>query len=184
MIYLPELFYFDDTPGFPLKEAVAVTAQVISQWCSRYNAKLLAPKKGVKITERKGLLPADEERQKFIKDLINWIFTNSIYDMFALFLYRDSHKAKITAAFDHHDDTCCWALNLAPNEFEILQKEWSKNGLPKDMFYPEGKEKRVVQKKGRFSRALESVGFTIENSKIYTPKQWQAELKKKQHGSK
>lgn len=173
MLYSPELFYFFDQKDTPLKKAVLVTAKEIAKYCTYYKAKLIVPKKGVKEKERQGLLPsAAEEKEKFAKELIEWIFSNSLnLGLFTLTLDNleiGKDKERV-AKFDHHDDTCCWVLNLSKDEFLSLQNAWKNNDLPADLFFPE-EQTKIVKAKG----LLGWFGFT----KIYSPKRWENEKQK------
>jgi hypothetical protein len=116
MLYLPELHYFFDQKDFPFEKAVLVTARKVSESCGYYKAKLISPLKGVKEMEHKGNLPSTtEEKHKFIESLIKWIFYNSVtQDLFALFLDDEEigKRKDKPAKFDHHDDSCCWVMNL------------------------------------------------------------------------
>lgn len=163
MIYHPELFYFYDTKDFPLKKALLATAKAVSNYCYDYSSQLITPKKGAKEKTKQGILPRDKKkRERFIEDIFDWIAENSkCWDLFALFLYGKQHNTKPdeTDKFDHHDDTCCWALNLTDVEFAAVQKEWQRNNLPQDLFYPRDSG---IQK-----------GWHC-----YTPKRWQAKSKK------
>lgn len=180
MLYLPELYYFYQKE-FPSEKAVAVTAKTVAVWCTEYKAELLAPRKGVHEKKREGVLPSDERaRRQLIGELTDWIFHNSIVsNLFALFLYRTEVEKKSVATFDHHDDTCCWALHCTPQEFLTLQSAWRNAGLPDDLFYEEGKGVKVVRPPSIFDRFLAMFGFTGETSKIYTPKQWEQEQQKR-----
>ena len=126
MLYFPELYYFFDQKDFPLQRAVFVTAKEIAKYCTYYKAKLIVPQKGIKEKERQGLLPV-EEKDKFIEELMEWMFSNSLnLGLFTLTLDNlEIGKAKEKVAkFDHHDDTCCWVLNLSEDEFFKLQNVW------------------------------------------------------------
>lgn len=173
--YVAELYYLQDhKKTFPYRRAVKVTAQAVSRWCAYYYAKLLAPLSDrVRPRERAGRLPADPaERERFVGDLVDWIFANSVLDdLFVLFLDdRPVPRPRQMPKFDHPDDTCCWALNLNAEEFATLQAVWREHGLPEDLFYPP--ERTIcVPYKGRAvgGKVLEALGF----QKCYTPKQWE-----------
>lgn len=162
MIYHSELYYFYDTKDFPSEKAFLVTAKAVSRFCKDYYAELIAPKKGVKDKTKSEDLPGDiTKREKLIEEILTWIRENSeVNDLFALFLYGNPRNTNSEECekFDHHDDTCCWALNLTEEEFAELQAEWRKNQLPDDLFYPRN---LGIQK-----------GW-----KYYTPKQWKEKNK-------
>lgn len=188
MLYLPELYYFFDQKNFPLEKTVLVTAKKVSESCGYYQARLIWPLKGVKETERQGSLPAaTEEKHKFIEELIKWIFSNLATPLedFALFFDDEEigQRKDNSAKFSHHDDTCCWAMNITEREFQDLKTAWKNNGLPEDLFYPEGQEIKIMKPPGAIARLLIKLGFTFENSKIYTPKRW-AEKKQKEFAAK
>ncbi len=176
MIYAAELFYLQDQRDFPLQEAVLVTAKTIAQWCTHYQAKLLAPaKKYQGPIERQGILPSElAERASFVEGLVQWIFVNSqIEELFYLLLDdRPVSQADRIAKFAHHDDTCCWFLNLSEDEFVILQDAWRKNDWPANLFYPEN-ETFCVAHPGNSLKAkvLRALGV----QKCYTPMQLQAD---------
>jgi len=100
--------------------------------------------------ERSGRLPEDlEERDRFVAELVDWLFEDSaIEELFCLMLDDEplpsQGKAK-TAKFDHHDDTCCWALNLSEEEFAQVQSSWVEHNLPEDLFCPEHLRVREVR---------------------------------------
>lgn len=179
MLYLPELYYLQDQADFPLKKAVEVTAVTVSRWCSCYEAQLIAPfSKDIVPTQKSGALPeAMAERERFVGELVAWVFANSNPpELFALRLNDCALSEKGSVAkFDHPDDTCCWVLNLSESEFDELQEAWQAHGLPKDLFYPEGKQICVPYPgkgwKARLSRAL-------GGQRCYTPKQWEQEALK------
>lgn len=162
MIYHPELYYFFDTKDFPLERALLVTAKAVSKYCKEYSAELVVPQKGINDKSRAGELPkAKVDREILIDEIFDWIKDNSEFsDMFALFLYgspRNSNPEECDK-FDHHDDTCCWALNLTDEEFKEVQAEWRKNDLPDDLFY---NRDLGIQKGWHY----------------YSPKQWEARNK-------
>jgi hypothetical protein len=141
MHYLPELFYLQDQIAFPFQKAFLITATGVSRWSSYYYARLITPKsRDITPVEQKGSLPIGiEKKETFITELVTWLFENSQVDqLFCLFLDDEPlTQTGRVAKFDHHDDTCCWVLNLLETEFSDLQKLWKLNGLPQDLFYPE-----------------------------------------------
>ena len=176
MIYLPEYSYYFRKKDFPFEKAVIVTAKSISKGCKGYKAQLISPKKGIKECIKEGTLPkSQKEKEKFIENIFKWIFDNSFCsDLFAFFLYEDyPHLKNYPAKFDHHDDTCCWCLNLDEKEFEELKKVLKKNKLPDDLFYSEDKLICVLAEPGIMGRFLNKIGFTIESKRCYTPKEWE-----------
>ncbi len=175
MHYLPELYYLQDQKDFPFRKAVRVTATAISHWSHYFYAEVIAPvSEHVNPTKCSGSLPdGKREREAFITELIDWLFENSIADdLFALFLSDSpTPNREGIAKFDHHDDTCCWVLNLTEQEFATLQAVWKENGLPEDLFYP-AHAMRSVPLPGNSiaSRLLRKLGMR----KYYTPRQWEA----------
>jgi hypothetical protein len=172
--YLPELYYFFDQPDFPLEHALSVTAQAVSRWCEYYHAHLIVPVAGAASRQRAGRLPRSlEERGPFVDDVLDWIFTHSeIQYLFTLYLDVEPLPVKgRTAKFDHHDDTCCWVLMLTAEEFEELQAAWKANGLPQDLFYPDGAGRTVPY---RGDGRLASIAQRFGANRYYTPKQWEA----------
>lgn len=177
MFYLPELYYLQDQANFPLQKAVEVTAITVSRWCSYYEARLIALlSKDILPAQKSGPLPeAMAERERFVGELVAWIFASSNPpELFALWLSDRplSEKGRI-AKFDHPDDTCCWVLDLSESEFGELQEAWRAHGLPTDLFYPEGKQICLPYPgKGWKARLLRAFG----GQQCYTPKQWEQEF--------
>jgi hypothetical protein len=176
MLYLPELYYLQDQPDFPLSKAIEVTAVTVSRWCFWYEARLIAPaSKSITPIQKSGPLPAElQARQKFVGELVAWLVNNSNPpDLFALRLDDQAlPKQDRVARFDHHDDTDCWVLNLSPQEFSELQLAWQAHGLPADLFYPEGMQICVPYPgKSWRARLLRRLG----GQRCYTPKQWERE---------
>lgn len=181
MLYFPELYYFFDTKNFPIDKAELVTAKKISEWCIFYKAGLVTAKQGIKEKIQEDKLPDTiEEKHKMIQQLFDWINSNSQDNsLFTLFLNDKEiiNNGVELNKFDHHDDTCCWILNLLEQEFKELQNAWQEAGLPKNLFYLEGTETKIIKPNGLIGTILTKFGFTIENSKIYTPKRWEAKQK-------
>lgn len=176
MFYLPELYYLQDQRDFPLHKAIEVTAATVSRWCGYYETQLIAPiSKDIVPTQKRGPLPeAMAERERFVRELVAWIFANSNPpDLFRLLLSDQPRVEKGSVAkFDHPDDTCCWVLNLSESEFGALQDAWQANGLPTDLFYPDGQQICVPYPgKGWKTRLLRALG----GQRCYTPKQWEQE---------
>ena len=179
MLYAAELFYLQDQRGFPFQNAVLVTARTVAQWCSHFRARLLVPlQKHIVPLEKQGLLPTDPlEKEAFVTELVQWIFANSIVDDLFYLLLDDEPIPRVNkvAKFDHHDDTCCWFLNLTESEFVILQDAWRKNDLPENLFYPE-QEMVCVPYPGNGLKAKVLRFFGAQ--KCYTPMQWQTRVTK------
>lgn len=185
MRYLPELYYFFDERDFPLEKAVLTTALEVSKYSKYYKAKLITPIKGLEEIEKVGILPEDEqERMKFVSEIIEWIFrSSSDKSLFTLllsnfdlrldksFMNGDDYK------FGHFDDTCCWILNLEQIEFDKLKEAWTKNNLPTDLFYAE--DQAVIYEKpiGLIGKLLKCIGFTVSNTQTFSPKEWELENK-------
>ena len=174
MIYQPEEYYFRKR-SFPFKKAMLVTTQTLAQQCRYYKATLLAPKKGVREKERRGeLLMTKKEKEAFIAGLFRWIFRNSyVPDLFTLYLNSEpitmQKKSTNQLKYNHHDDTCCWTLNLSTKEFTALKKALKKNKLPDDLFFPLNK-----WVKGEPKRLF----WIFKGETYYTPKQWEMRQKK------
>ena len=179
MHYLPELYYLQDQKDFPLQKAVQVTAAAVGLWCDFFYAKIIMPKsKLLPSVDKQGQLPKYAgDREIFIVDLVNWLFENSLATgLFTLFLDDEpTPKRDKVAKFDHHDDTCCWVLNLTETEFSQLQSVWRENDLPEDLFYPEQAGLCIPYPGSGFKAKLwRALGVL----KTYTPKQYQEEEKK------
>ncbi len=172
MRYLPELYYLQDQIGFPFQKAVLITAIAVSHTCQHYYANLITPNKNhADPVEKSGSLPTDpREKEIFITGLIQWLFDNSISEeLFCLFLSAQPLSTPSPPNFDHHDDTCCWTLNISQNEFNSLQTFWSDHNIPADLFYPETHTIcDPYPGTGLISWLLRAVGV----QKCYTPKQW------------
>jgi hypothetical protein len=177
MSYAAELLYWQDQRNFPFQKAFLVTARTVAQWCTHYQAKVLVPiRKHQNPIEKQGILPSEPaEKAFFVTELIQWIFSNSqIEELFYLLLdNQPTPQTNRVAKFDHHDDTCCWCLNLTESEFIILQDAWSKNGLPVDLFYPE-QETVCMPYPGNGLKAKVLRLFGVQ--KCYTPLQWRTRV--------
>ena len=137
MIYSPETYYFD-TKDFPFDKAFLSTAQTVATWCASYKVRLVAPKSGVKAKERTGIFTDDQiKNAETVAELYDWIRENSGTGEVFFFSMRSGQEQaqNEVATFDHHDDTCCWALNITEEQFKILQANWKEAGLPEDLFY-------------------------------------------------
>lgn len=169
MTYQFETYYYND-PHFPRKKAELITATILSRWAVYYEARLIAPIKGVGKETRKGELSLKdpEESRKIIADVVKWIHANSVVDdLFYLVLYEAYPPTDLRqqpALFDHHDTAAAsWGLELNDDQFATLQKELVANDLPKDLFYPADKMVAVPIR-------LFGIPF---GSRYYTPKQWE-----------
>jgi hypothetical protein len=175
MRYSPELYYLQDRKNFAFRKAVLVTATTVAQWCSYYDAKLLAPKDSdLAPKQRTGALPSDsQEKEVFLNELINWIFENSwVDDLFVLFLDDGPvPRSEGVAKFDHHDDTCCWVLNLSEGQYAELQAAWKAHDLPRDLFYPPPEVDYCIPYQGDGLKARLYRFLGVKN--CYTPKQWE-----------
>lgn len=177
MLYLPELYYFWDQQEFPSDEAFLLSVQIMGQWCRYFSAEILNPVKGMTDTYNLGELPEDpEKRKEFLKELVHWLTINSaVSDDFCLVMDTEPLERKKFYGgekFSYYEP-CCWNIDLTHDQFSELQTALEKNGLPKDLFYPEDKQVNIPQKPGFFGKLLK-----IESGKTYTPKQWEAEQKK------
>src|SRR3990167_9992161 len=107
MIYLPEDFYFKNVQDFPCQKAILVTAKTIARWSDSYEARILEPKRGVKVKQRFGDLPKNtNDREKLTEEILNWIWDNSTgLITFSLYI-KKSIGNEYKNIFDHHDDSC------------------------------------------------------------------------------
>ena len=174
MFYCPELYYLVNGSDFPYRNTVRVTATTISRWSSYYRAELLAPEsKDIAPTCKSGPLPTNaREKEAFVAELVSWIFESSLLDTLFYLRLDDKPVPKSggTAKFDHHDDTCCWVLDLSESEFAELQAAWQRHGLPRDLFYPAGQGVCVpFAGTGWMARLFRALGV----QSCYTPKQWE-----------
>ena len=157
MIYAAELFYWQD-PNFSFEKGLRVTAETLATFAKAYDARLITPKDKQVLTKQSGLLPEDlTARQTAVRELIDWVLdASAVNDMFSFFLSDETTvSTKQVNLFDHHDDTCCWALNLTEEQFAALKDAWQRHNLPTDLFF------------------LETAGQQIGNY-YYTPKQFEA----------
>lgn len=174
MLYAAELFYLQDRHDVPFQEAVLVTATTVAQWCTHFRARLLSYPKGyTDVTEEAGRLPLEAaDKERFVAGLVTWLFEHStVKELFYLLLDdRPVPQKERIARFQHPDDTCCWLLNLAEDEFAMLQEAWRRNGLPADLFYP-AQAMRCIPYPGRSlkSKLWRALGV----KRCYTPLQWQ-----------
>lgn len=180
MIYLPELHFFYDQNDFPTKKAVFVIAKFCAKKCNGFEAKLLAPRsKNDEKTKEGSLSKVTKQREAKVKELLEWIYDNSLFDLYYFKLFRDYPKNK-EAMFDHHDDTCCWILRLINEaEFSELKEELRKNHLPKNLFYPESAGICIPVTPGPIIKFLNLIGFNIKASRCYSPLRIEEEQKKK-----
>ena len=177
MLYLPELYYLQEQKGFPFRQAVLITATAVSRWCTHFYARIIAPKTTTPL-EKGCPLPEDiSHREAFVADLVDWLLDNSAIDeLFCLLLDNEvTPQSGKVAKFDHHDDTCCWVLNLTPTEFAYLQATWEINGLPEDLFYPEQEGLCTFYPGGGLKAKLLRV---LGVRRCYTPKQWEQERRR------
>jgi hypothetical protein len=116
---------------------IAIAAE-IGQWC-RYIKYSLIAYVGKKKSSEDFVRKEPLKRRKQIEGILDWIEINSWHNRFDLFVFfmdpsdvdplpSGGHK------FDHHDDTCCWLLNLTATEFGMVQEALVAEGLPKDLF--------------------------------------------------
>ena len=178
MHYLPELHYLQEQRDFPFRQALLITATTVSRWCAYFHARIIAPKAGYAgPLEKSGPLPEDiPRREALVADLVSWLLDNSaVDDLFSLFLDDEpTPQPGKVAKFDHHDDTCCWVLNLTEAEFAHLQAAWKAHGLPEALFYPEQDGLCIPYPgTGLKARLLRALGV----QKCYTPKQWEKAVK-------
>jgi len=162
MIYLFDTYY---SKKIDFVNAIKVSSAFASKFCSFYEAEVIFYEKNFKgLKERRGKLPTTN-KEEFVTELIEWILNSSLNDeLFKLLMYSDANSPKETCIFDHHDDTCCWALNLTEDQFEGLQRELETNDLPIDLFY-ESSKSICIKEKG--IKGL--LGF----KKSYTPKEYE-----------
>jgi len=180
-LYSAELFYFWDTPDFPFRRAVEVTATTVARWSTHYYVAVVVPRADYRGPRKKsGALPPDDEasRAAFVAGLLRWLFAASdaeAEDLFTLILHTrpvTSTAVDDAARFAHYDDTCCWTLSLTPDEFARLQDAWRAHGLPEDLFYPADAETCVPYPgTSWWARLLRRLG----GQKCFTPKQWERE---------
>lgn len=172
MIYSSDNFYFINNKKFPIEKTILVTTKTISKWCRYYKVGLIFAKKGFRNLQKSGKLPENSnEKEVFIEDIFRWIYQRSDFkDSFTLFLDSKPIGVNRLAKFDHHDDSCCWFLNLSENEFNELQEIWKNNNLPIDLFYPSDQSICVIPG-GQDWRSKLKRFFGWQY--CFSPKQWE-----------
>lgn len=165
MIYNFETYYSNKIDFI---NAVKIVASHTAKFCEFYEAGIIASKKKYKgIRNRSGQLPVDN-KDEFLSEIIDWIIENSEFnDLFKLFLYNNPISPTEPRIFDHHDDTCCWVLNLTEDQFIELQKVLSSNNLPEDLFY-ESSKSICLKANGIMGFLGFNRCFTPKEYKIYT----------------
>lgn len=139
MIYeINRAYLVDRTQPVGLDEAVLVTAKTIALDAAYFYAEVIAPTGNIQEKVKVGKLPnAGDLRASFAVELVSWLLKNSYGDLFCLLLHDEPLPTQgEPAMFNHPDDTDCWFLNLSATSFRELQKEWSANGMPSDLFLP------------------------------------------------
>lgn len=161
MIYNFETYYSDKIDYI---KVVKIVASYTASFCELFEAGIIAPKKKYKgIRNKSGQLPVDN-KDEFLSETIDWIIENSEFnDLFKLFLYNNPISPTEPRIFDHHDDTCCWVLNLTNDQFIELKNVLLSNNLPEDLFY-EPSKLICLKAKG----ILGFLGF----NKCFTPKEY------------
>lgn len=143
MIYeINRAYLFDRTQPVDVDKAVLITARSIALDATHFYAELIAPVEKSHERVKKGRLPSiGGSRAFFVTELVVWLLKNSYGDLFCLLLHDKPLPIQgEPAMFNHPDDTDCWLLSLSTTSFKRLQKEWSVNGLPSDLFLPYEKQ--------------------------------------------
>lgn len=154
--YLPEDFYFLDSPGFPTALAARVTARYIARWTDRYE---VYPLSGVPM--RKGRLPRSRAaREKLIDELFDWL--ESLPDGLGATVCNLYQQDVIL--LNQHDGIPGF-VGASPAEFEQLQDAWQANKLPADLYYPAQAERVVVE-------AVQQLGGVFRFPQRYSPLRW------------
>jgi hypothetical protein len=156
-IYRPEYYYFSNGDKERFKVAVKATEVYAARWADSYVASNMRDPS----TRKEGvLLGGPSDRQQVIRDVLDWLEgqTNSIHEQ-ALSLFRGGDFL-----LDQHDEVP-GDLNLSSSEFEQLQDEWNRLGLPRDLYYPIEEQKLVIE-------PAEAYGTVIRSQRAYTPLQW------------
>lgn len=163
MVYNFDTYYLNKVDFAKL---VTVAASFVSTKTEFYNAELTLPAdRTIAEKVRQGALP-EEKREEFIKHLVDWLIKNSLnQELFKLMLYNEPASSSEPMPFDHHDDSCCWVLNLSESDFEEFKLFLESHSLPVDLFY-KSTESVLVKNKG----ILGILGF----QKSYTPKEYEA----------
>lgn len=77
---------------------------------------------------------ASREIAKYLEQVFALAKKKKDEQLFCLFLHNKKPEPEEGCMFDHHDDSCCWVLNVTSEQYRILQKAWTKAGLPEDLF--------------------------------------------------
>src|SRR3990167_2481095 len=174
MIYLPEDFYFKNVQDFPCQKAILVTAKTIARWSDSYEAKILEPKRGVKVKQRFGDLPKNtNDREKLTEEILNWIWENSRDEHYFNLYFKNKSIIKngnFEALFSYPDNDDVWGLELSKDQFIALQKELKKNNLPEELFYEKSKEIIAIPKYYQKCSKLRRILFG--GTYAFSPKTW------------
>ena len=154
--YLPEYYYYYDTPGFPLSLATRVTASSVAQWADRYEAFTV----GSRMYHQQGLLPSySEEREELINKAVDELESHVELYVCAINLYKGDQPLL------QQGDGIPGNLTLIPYEFEQLQHDWQSHGLPGDLYYPGKDQVTVVE-------PIEMHDTVVFAEQRYTPVGW------------
>lgn len=161
MIYLFDTYYKDKIDFVAALKAAAWYCAKIANY---YEAEIIMPKK--EFTSEKSINGyLERQNENHVINIIDWLHANSDSDeLFKLLIYNLPTKKDEPMVFDHHDDTCCWALNLSEDQFIGLQQELITNHLPEDLFFESSKV--VCVKPGGI------MGF-LGLTRCYTPKEYE-----------
>ncbi len=148
--------------------AIEVTAAALLPWVTAYQARLIAPAKGVATPERRGTLPATPaEARALLRELVGWLEAHSAAG--TLYTLRLFEPGAEQPTFDFPDVPHDWSLWLTDEQWRAVQGALRAAGLPADLFYPAEAAICVPWPGQRWrDRLLRRLGF----QRCFTPRQW------------
>lgn len=117
------------------ERAVTVTALEVLKWADRYSFGN-TPWWAWRMQWRFNMTTAPEEITTMLKAVFSAMAEEKEELPFCLFLHHQAPAKGEVCLFDHHDDSCCWVLNITLEQYQTLQRVWSLHSLPTDLFIP------------------------------------------------
>lgn len=156
--YLPDEFHFVDRDDISLALFARMTTKYVAQWSDQYEAHLVG---GGDAHVQKGHLPeTPEARAALIEALFDWLGRlDKRVPAAAVSLYLGDLPLFL------QDDGVPGILTLTPTQFAELQVEWSRHGLPRDLYYPSSEQRVVIE-------PIEWFGGVVLVEQRYSPLRW------------
>jgi len=161
--YLPEGSYYLDVHGrlnssFDLTAAEAVTLETVCEWADSYYAVPLtqAPAIG-----RGGRFSDTLDRKRLILETLGWLKSFNV----DLTLCRFDLLSKTMKLLDQVDGMP-GALCLTPQQWNILQDRWSREGVPVDFYFRADAQREVIE-------PIYGFGGIFLGRQLYSPRQWE-----------